>query len=44
MELYQEKDEWLVSELTAEEKISDEYDYDDVIFVPIEGNHITLSL
>ena len=40
-ELPDKKDEWLVSELTLEEKMSEEYDY--VQFVPTEGNHITLS-
>ena len=39
MELYQEvKDEWLVSELTSEEKMFEEYDYDYIKFVPTEGN------
>ena len=43
VELYQEvKDEWLVSEVTSEEKITEEYH--NVQFVPTEGNHITLSL
>ena len=37
MELYHEvKDEWLVSELTSEKKISEEYHY--VQLVPTEGN------
>ena len=40
-ELADREDEWLVSELSSEEKMSEECHY--VQFVPTEGNHITLS-
>ena len=40
-ELPDKKDEWWVSELTSEEKMSEEYHY--VQFVRTEGNYTTLS-
>ena len=42
-ELTEKKDEWLVSELTSEEKTSKDVDIQFDLSVPTEGVHITLS-
>ena len=42
-ELTEKKDEWVVSELTSEEKIGKDVDIQFDLSVPTEGVHITLS-